>query len=570
MVGSSRHPWVESVRDRVQFALQATAARSKGEQGQALLKAGQLAERYGYDAFFLGDHPAWAPECWLHLAVVASHTRRIRLGQMVAAAPYRTPLMTARLQSDLDRLSGGRSVLGLGIGWNAAEHGLGTNEFDRMGLPYPPAASRQAALDEAITIIRGVWGQSPFSYQGSHYRVVDARVDPPVQEGGVPFVIAGGGTRTLAQLARLGDICNFGPGPAGNVNSPDDARNRLEVLARQCEIAGREYSDILRTHFTHWLVLAPDQAGVAAKLARYFPQGLDDFWGKYLVAGTPESIAPHYQAFIDAGIQYFVVQTLDPDDEESIALATSALEPATPTSRCRRDRVRTRRAFTSSVLARDRLKRSARGSCCLSGNLGTPPLVFTPEEREPSRGHLNGNPFAVRSGVAPPDGGRGMTSTNRGRRMPMRWPNAQTWISSQSVRVLSTLGLGAIATTVAAAARDKKARDDQRNSDQDNQRNDQSDRGNRSEGGKNRDGSNRDDGKQSTHRADKNDGSQDDGKQNRHSDRQDSDKGDSKRHDTTDDGGANNHHAARHQVAYADSYDNSSHDGNGGDRIELP
>jgi alkanesulfonate monooxygenase SsuD/methylene tetrahydromethanopterin reductase-like flavin-dependent oxidoreductase (luciferase family) len=327
MVGSTRHPWVESVRENVQFALQAVAAHSKGERGRALIKAGQIAERYGYDAFFLGDHPAWAPECWVHLAVVASQTQRIRLGQMVAAQPYRTPLMTARLQSDLDRLSGGRSVLGLGIGWNAAEHGLGTNEFDRMGLPYPPVAARQAALEEAITIIRGVWDPSPFSFQGSHYRVVDATVDPPVQEGGVPLVIAGGGTRTLAQLARLGDVSNFGPGPAGNVNSPDDARNRLDVLAHQCELAGRDYGAILRTHFTHWLVLATDQVGAAAKIARYFPLGLDEFWGRYLVAGTPASVAPHYQSLVDAGIQYFVVQTLDPDDEESIALVTSALAP---------------------------------------------------------------------------------------------------------------------------------------------------------------------------------------------------------------------------------------------------
>lgn len=327
-MGSAKpHPWVESVRDSVHFALQATAAHSKGERGQALIKAGQRAERYGYDAFFLGDHPAWAPECWLHLAVVASQTQRVRLGQMVAAVPYRTPLMTARLQSDLDRLSGGRSVLGLGIGWNAAEHGLGTNEFDRMGLPYPPAAARQEALEEAITIMRGVWNQSPFSFSGNHYRATDASVDAPVQAGGVPLVIAGGGSRTLAQLARLGDVCNFGPGPAGNVNSAADARARLDVLERHCERLGRDYDTILLTLFTHWLVLAPDQGGVEAKIERYFPQGLDDFWGKYLVAGTPESVAPYFQAYVDAGIQYFVVQTLDPDDEESIALTTTSLAP---------------------------------------------------------------------------------------------------------------------------------------------------------------------------------------------------------------------------------------------------
>ena len=84
---------------------------------------------------------------------------------------------------------------------------------------------------------------------------------------------------------------------------------------------------ILRTHFTHWLVLAEDEQAVAAKVARYFPDGLDAFWGAYLVACTPEAAAEHYQAYVDAGIEYFIVQTLDPDDEETVALVTSELLP---------------------------------------------------------------------------------------------------------------------------------------------------------------------------------------------------------------------------------------------------
>ena len=321
------HPWVASRKGSVGFALQAVAARSAGDRGAALIRAGLRAERHGYDAFFLGDHPAWAPDCWLHMAVIASQTGRIRLGQMVAAAPYRNPLVTARLQSDLDRLSAGRSVLGLGIGWNAADYGLGTNEFDRMGLPFPAVPARQAALEEAIAIIRGAWGNEPFSMNGAYYSAAGAHIDPPIQDGGVPLVIAGGGTHTLNQLARLGDVGNFGPGPAGNVNSPADAKARLAALAEQCQAIGRPYDHILRTHFTHWLMLAENERALAAKVAHYFPDGLDPFWGAYLVAGTPESVACHYEAYVDAGIEYFVVQTLDPDDEESIALATAEMAP---------------------------------------------------------------------------------------------------------------------------------------------------------------------------------------------------------------------------------------------------
>ena len=323
----ARHPWVAKMKATVGFALQATAAHSQGDRGAALVHAGVLAEKYGFDAFFLGDHPGWAPECWMHLALIAARTDRLRLGQMVAAVPYRTPLLTARLQSDLDRISGGRSILGLGIGWNAAEYGLGSNEFGRMGIPYPPVAERQAALEEAVAIIHGVWGPEVFTLIGDYYTTRESQVDPPVQDGGVPLVIAGGGKRTLNQAARLADVSNFGPGPAGNVDTPDDARGRLEILNAECAAVGRNPGDILRTHFTHWLILAPDDAAVSAKVARYFPDGLDAFWGKYLVAGTPADVAPHFQSFVDAGIDYFVVQSLDPDDEESIALVMSDLAP---------------------------------------------------------------------------------------------------------------------------------------------------------------------------------------------------------------------------------------------------
>lgn len=322
-----QHPWVAARKGRITFALQAVAAHSRGDRGAALIRAGEHAEHYGFDAFFLGDHPAWAPECWLHLSVIATRTQRIGLGQMVAAVPYRTPLLTARLQSDLDHLSGGRSILGLGIGWNAADHGMGTNEFDRMGLPYPAVPARQAALAEAITIIRGVWGAEPFSFSGAHYRATEAQVDPPLQTDGPPLVIAGGGERTLGQVAHLADISNVGPGPAGRVDSAADARARHDVLAAQCAAAGRAYEDILRSHFTHWLLLAETEAGVATKVKRYFPDGLDVFWGKYLVSGTPEQAAAFFQPFVDAGMEYFVIQTLDPDDEESIALITGGLAP---------------------------------------------------------------------------------------------------------------------------------------------------------------------------------------------------------------------------------------------------
>ncbi len=77
----------------------------------------------------------------------------------------------------------GTAILGLGIGWDAAALGWGTNEFERMGLPYPRTRERQEALGEAVTIIRGVWGPEPFSFRGRHYTATDAQAVPPPLPG---------------------------------------------------------------------------------------------------------------------------------------------------------------------------------------------------------------------------------------------------------------------------------------------------------------------------------------------------------------------------------------------------
>lgn len=324
------HPWVAQRRDRVTFALQAVAGFNAPRPGKQLVALGRLADQLGFDAFFLGDHPATSPECWLHLTAIAAHTSRIGLGPMVAAVPYRPPLLTARLASDLDHLSDGRAILGLGIGWNSNDYGLGTNEFARMGLPYPSVRQRQAALEEALAIIRGAWGPEPFSFQGEFFAAHDARIAAPVQQPGPPLVIAGAGRRTLEQVARLADVANFGAGPAGHVNTPEQAQQRLEVLRAQCVAAGRPYDHILRTHFTHWAVLAPDRASVEAKLAGYFPEGLDGFWTQpgMLLQGTPEEATNAFQGFVDAGMQYFVVQTIDPTDQETVRLLAEEVAPA--------------------------------------------------------------------------------------------------------------------------------------------------------------------------------------------------------------------------------------------------
>jgi len=328
MTSRPAHLWVTERRGGIRFALQAVAATDDPEPGAAEIAAGQLAESLGYDAFFLGDHPAWAPDCWLHLTALAVKTTRIGIGPLVSCVLYRPPVVTARLAADLDRLSGGRLILGLGIGWDASELGWGTNEFDRLGLPYPPVRERQEALDETLQIARAVWGPEPISFRGKHFTAEEVQVSPaPLQPQGPPVVIAGAGTRTLRQVAQFADACNFGPVVTGGVDTPEEVRERFDVLRRHCDDAGRPFDDILRSHFTIWLMLAEDDRSVQRKVERYFPGGVDETWRRALFAGTPEQAVAYFREFADAGMQYFVAQVLDARDDETFRLLAHEVAP---------------------------------------------------------------------------------------------------------------------------------------------------------------------------------------------------------------------------------------------------
>ena len=308
------HPWVENRRDRISFGIQLIASKDS-VPGPVLVAAAKKVEDLGFDAVYLGDHPAWAPESYVHLTAMAMATQRVFLGPMVAAAPYRNPVMTARLLSDIDHLSGGRVINGLGIGWNASDWELGTNEFERMGIPYPATRVRQQALEEVITIIRGAWGEEPFTFAGEHYQVADVTIPAPVQQPEPPLVIAGGGKRTLGQVARLADMSNFGSGPAGGTDSLGVARERLQTLERACVENDRSYDDILRSHFVHWFMLAETDEALERKKAHYFPEGISGFWATGLVALTVDQAIEYFREYIEIGMQCFVLQTLDPSGD---------------------------------------------------------------------------------------------------------------------------------------------------------------------------------------------------------------------------------------------------------------
>lgn len=162
-----------------------------GGNARTLAELAVRAEGAGWDGFFTWDHllvdPAWTLEIadpWVALAAAAQVTNRIRLGPMVAAVPRYRPSALARTTASLDRLSGGRLVLGAGIGWpSAADFGTFGDEVD--------VRRRAAMLDESLAILDGLWRGEPFAFAGEHYRVDDVTFLPrPVQEPRIPVWVA--------------------------------------------------------------------------------------------------------------------------------------------------------------------------------------------------------------------------------------------------------------------------------------------------------------------------------------------------------------------------------------------
>lgn len=318
-----KHPWVETYQSRIGFAVQGGATLTDANPTDVVMRAGLLTEAVGLDGYFIGDHPGNQPETFVHLAALARETSSIDLGSIVFCIYPRHPVMFARQIADLDRLSDGRALIGLGIGWNAPE-------FARLGMTLPPVPQRQHALEEYLHILAGVYGDHPFTYTGETFSTSDAVIYPrPLQQPRPPLVIAGAGQKvTLRQVAQFADACNFGASAnTGAIRSADDVAQRFQVLKRHCDDAGRPYDEILRTHFTSWLFVAETERDAMAKKAKYFPNGLTEEQEYTRIFGTPDQIVAYCAELVDAGVQYFVMQTQDASDLESIELLGREVAP---------------------------------------------------------------------------------------------------------------------------------------------------------------------------------------------------------------------------------------------------
>jgi F420-dependent oxidoreductase-like protein len=271
------------------------------------------AEALGFDSVWLMDHlfqiPVVAPdtdpilECWTGLAALAACTERVRLGTLVAAAGFRPPSLLAKMTSTIDVISGGRLIVGLGAGWCDWEH-------EAYGLPFPPLGERMQRLEETIEILLAMWRDERASFAGRHFKIEGAVNGPkPIQKPHPPLLIGGSGAKvTLRLTAQYAQLHNLG---AGDVT---ECAKVLDLLRGHCERLGTDYRAITKTRLTP-ILFAEDDADARRRAEALRPPGeTPEGFRERTLIGTPEQVADQLRAFMEVGVDYFVVSFWDVDE----------------------------------------------------------------------------------------------------------------------------------------------------------------------------------------------------------------------------------------------------------------
>lgn len=232
-------------------------------------------EDLGWSTLTMADHfhESLAPVPALMAAADATTT--LQVGTMVLANDYRHPVVLAKEAATLDVLTGGRFELGLGAGWM-------TTDYHAAGITLDAPRVRIARLAEAIAVLRGLWADGPFTFDGEHYRVAGLDGSPrPATTGGPPLVIGGGGPRVLRLAALHGDVVGINVNLAAGVMDakafPDgtpESTDRKVALVR-AETTGRSSQPELQVR-VHLAMVTDDRDAVIEDLAPAFGLSPDD------------------------------------------------------------------------------------------------------------------------------------------------------------------------------------------------------------------------------------------------------------------------------------------------------
>ena len=227
------------------------------------LDAVRRIEDLGFDAVSVSEHltGGWRFEATTAMAAMLAATTRLRVLSLVLANDFRHPVLVHKAAATMDYLSDGRLELGLGAGWLERDYGA-------TGIPFDNAGTRIERLEEAVTIIKGLFADSAFSFSGRHYSVTDAEGLPrPTQLPHPPILIGGGGRRILGVAARHADIIGIHArldtaaiGPRAVRDLAEDAVALKVAMAREAMQAASRSPDAVELQLTIYECRITDRA----------------------------------------------------------------------------------------------------------------------------------------------------------------------------------------------------------------------------------------------------------------------------------------------------------------------
>jgi F420-dependent oxidoreductase-like protein len=288
-----------------------------------ILAMARATEDSGFDAFFRSDHylgidsadPEYQPtDSWTTLGGLARDTNRVKLGTLMTAGTYRAPAVLAMAVASVDQMSGGRVCLGIGTGWYEREH-------QAFGIPFPSMGERFDRLEEALTIIIGLWTTprgERFSFQGRFWQLDECANFPALAQRPRPEIVIGGTgpRRTPLAAARFADEFNSG--------MANGCGERFANVRRTCEEIGRDPSTI-RMSATFPVICGATREEARRRLERLGPPG--ERMLAHGVVGEPSDVVAALEQIAQEGGETVYLHVFDIDDLDHIRLIGSEVVP---------------------------------------------------------------------------------------------------------------------------------------------------------------------------------------------------------------------------------------------------
>jgi probable F420-dependent oxidoreductase len=265
--------------------------------------AAREAERLGFDFVSTNDHLLGherRSEAWTQLTWLAAATSRVHIASRVLGVPYRSPVLVAKMAETLDRLSGGRLILGLGAG-------SGEAEYRAMGLPEATVGARVAALDEGIAVIKGLWREPEATFDGQVFTIRAARMQPKPARP-IPIWLGTVGPRGLKLLGREADGWIPSPAYAPQAQVPE----MLATIRDAAQAARRDPEAIARIYNVRVRISADDP--------RERVHDAD-------ISGTVEQVVDQLVGFIRVGFTGFNFQPVGRDRSAQVERLAAEVMP---------------------------------------------------------------------------------------------------------------------------------------------------------------------------------------------------------------------------------------------------